>query len=281
MTTTVLVIDSNSAVQAITTLALNQTDCRVETLSDATQAYQKIKSLKPNVVLCAKEIRGIDPYALCQKVKAESSETVFILLAPSEGVKQTAKEAKDAHYDDVIYKPFKSNRLREVVFGLLKESNTATLNDAVFVLKIEDGLRRSILERFLARTKAKVLPTLPDGTGANTIIITDEPSYVPPKFAGKVFGLGVGVEKGKKIDIPLTDASLIAALAGLVQPIEKTETEASALTFVAPDAAQLAADLSARIFRRLLISAGFKEGNWEETTQIIEEELNSIRQGKA
>jgi len=276
MSTTVLVIDSNSAVQAITTLALNQTDCRVETLSDATQAYQKIKSLKPNVVLCAKEIHGVDPYALCQKVKAESKQTVFILLAPSEGVKQTAREAKEALYDEVIYKPFKSNRLREVVFGLLEDSKEEESLEGSFFLDIDDSLRKKILERFLARSNATLLPSLPTESTASVVLITDKPSSPAPHFKGKLFGLGLNLPNGKKIELPLSEANLMEVLSGLInplppQPLEQAPKESPQEL----DQTQLAADVSARIFRRLLTSESFKEGNWEKTAQILAEELQA------
>ena len=93
MSRQVLVIDSNSAVQAIALLALKHADCSVKALTDGSKAIEAIHKLKPHLVLCAKEIAGINALELCKQVRRSSPETLFILLAPAETPKEVVEQA--------------------------------------------------------------------------------------------------------------------------------------------------------------------------------------------
>jgi len=281
---TVLVIDSNSAVQAITTLALNQTDCAVETLADGGQALDRIRQLNPSVVLCAKEIAGVDPFELCRRIKSELSHTAFVLLAPAEGVQATNKLAKDAAYDEVIFKPFKSNRLREVVTSLIQRLEVPQTASKTFYLAIEDSLRRRIVERYLARYDCSIIPNAtPTPALAGTVVcIAEDPKALPGGFTGKSVvlsdnpkGAGLTIEKLTKLLNPLLPKSLLKeeSAQGSHPPAE-TEASLGSMKSVT-DTAQLAAEISARIFSRLLTSSALSSRNWEEAAKIAASEVKS------
>ncbi len=270
MSQTVLVIDSNSAVQAITTLALNQTDCAVETLADGAQAYDRIRQLAPNVVLCAKEIAGVDPFDLCRRVKRELSHTAFILLAPAEGVQATNKLAKEADYDEVIFKPFKSNRLREIVTQLIERLEKPQQSEKSFYLAIADSLRRRIVERYLARFDCTVLPYGGESPALSpaVICVSDTAQAIPAGFSGSTIFLAEGSKT-------LTVRRLAEKFSSLTprSPAEAGLPSTGDRRIVGSnEPAQLAAEISARIFSRLLTAPALASGNWEEVARIAADE---------
>lgn len=300
MSQTVLVIDSNSAVQAITALALNQTDCTVETLADGAQAYQKIQSLKPCVVLCAREIAGVDPFELCRRVKAEQKRTAFVLLAPADGMKNTSEKAKESDFDEVIFKPFKSNRLREVVTELMSRGDSPSAAPRAVLISCDDSLRERSLELLLKKNGVPVLAAPPDAGAAGCVGIIELSSA--PNFSAvdceKLYVLApeASASEARKrypsaehISLPLNGPALLTALAELLpeQPALEIPTPAAA-----PNAgcssgngasgsshpaiegrAELAAALSARIFKRLLSEPATSTGAHEELARIVRDEV--------
>lgn len=126
MANTVLVIDSNSAVQAMAALALNETDCVVEPITNPQQALAKIQQLKPIIIFCAKDLTGEDPYRLCREAKSINPRAAFVLLAPAEQMAKTKQNAGEAGCDEILFRPFKSNRLRETVQKFLTNFDPAS-----------------------------------------------------------------------------------------------------------------------------------------------------------
>ncbi|MFN8389064.1 MAG: response regulator [Bdellovibrionota bacterium] len=286
MSQTVLVIDSNAAVQAITALALNQTDCAVETLSDGAQAYARIRALKPTVVLCAKEISGIDPFELCRKVKSELKETAFVMLAPAEAVNATSAKAKEYDYDEVLFKPFKSNRLREVVTGLFERGAEVTPVALPVFAALGDQLRRKIVARFIAKHGGECLMHGDSASGNDpktfraTLIDSDSqlPEWLDEARAGKVIVLGSKATRTKRfpqaveLAPPLTGEKLFQAFGPL--PTAK----AAALLAPPPvvdeqEKAVIAAQVSAQVFQRLLIAHVSGDYDWDEIAHLVHEEV--------
>lgn len=291
----VLVIDSNSAVQAITALALNQTDCRVEPLTDGTIARQKVKELNPAVILCARDISGLDPFELCRTCKQENEQLAFILLAPSGGAKVTAENAAASGCDEVIYKPFKSNRLREVVQNLLLRQKPASHQQKISFLDIAHPLRSRIIKRYLERCGYQVMelksPRLDDVKDSARFTISDqEISTLLKTFTKERLGKCITLQATgsrqslpsnlEALHVPITEIELKALFGEVLRRQskesrageEKTTPSAPSGVFH-PNAARNAAKLCAALFEHLLTSQDFESASLEEKANFIRNEV--------
>jgi CheY-like chemotaxis protein len=280
MSKTVLVIDSNSAVLAITSLALSQTQLTVETLADGKGATRRIHELRPSVVLCAKEIKGVDPFELCRTTKAELKDCIFIMLAPADAVETTATKAKEYLYDEVLFKPFKSNRLREVVTGLLERMSAAGPQTEAVFLAVRDSLRSKIIQRLLNKHGTPTVSTensaeqaLPEHFAALIIEPGAElPAWWSNSQTAHIFGVGVDSALKSRfpmiqeLSLPLRAETLNAQLGRLFrQAVELPAAESQA----AEDYAAYAAHISAAIFQRLLTSEALRAKNWDQTADVV------------
>jgi len=83
MDNTIIVIDPNTAVRAITAAALSQLGADIQALEDGSKALADIRLLKPQIVLCSDDITGENPFSLCQEIKEDPllQGTKFVLLA--------------------------------------------------------------------------------------------------------------------------------------------------------------------------------------------------------
>ncbi len=122
METTILVIDSSRAVQALAASALQKHGYRIEVLGDGGKALETIRLLQPTIVIFGNDVDGIDSPELCRAIRsdAEVSETFIVVLVSghSDG-SQFSKELQDSGADRVLKKPFKSVELTEAVSSLL------------------------------------------------------------------------------------------------------------------------------------------------------------------
>lgn len=281
----VLVIDSNSAVQAIALLALKNADCSVKALTDGRKAVEAIQKLRPQLVLCAKEISGVDALQLCKQVRANSPDTLFILLAPAETPKEVVEEAKKLGYDDVLFKPFKSNRLKDSVLRILEGAADSSAEPGEGILvHISDKLTRTMIERLVAHLGLTFLPSGKPAT-SSSLIIAD--SSVPPDFlkCGRpvlvlcdVNEVTAALQQSPNVQLvsrPLTYSVLLQTI-GQHLEIPEQALKSHHRPLESGEVSIYAAKTSAAIFSALVSQPCFQQRNWEQAADIAKEEVMKL-----
>ncbi len=285
MSRQVLVIDSNSAVQAIALLALKHADCSVKALTDGTKAIEAIQKLKPHLVLCAKEIAGINALDLCKQVRRNSPETLFILLAPAETPKEVVEQAKTQGYNDVLFKPFKSNRLKDSVLRVFEGAGGLNLEPGEGIsLHLSDKLTRTMVERVLGHLSIAALPAgKPPKTAA--LLIADSKISQDLISCGRpilvlcdVSEVTATLQKSPSVQLvsrPLSYSTLVQAIGNYV-----TLPEQALRSHLRPlesgEVSLYAAKTSAAIFASLISQPCFQQRNWEQAADIAREEVMKL-----
>lgn len=282
MSRQILVIDSNSAVQAIALLALKQEDCTVKAVTDGDKALSAIEKVKPDLVLCARELPGLDALALCEQVKKSNSEILFILLAPAETTNEMVEEALRKGYDDVLFKPFKSNRLRDTVLKVLegKDSPRGEKGEGIS-LQVSDKLTRTLLERFLTHLNLP-LHTQDQPAQSAALIIADTKSAVgllklgrPMLIPCDVSEVTSNLQQAAHVQLisrPLTHSSLLQAV-GRYMNIPEAALLRKPKALESGEVSLYAAKTSAAIFSALVTQPCFQQRNWERAGEIAREEV--------
>ena len=289
----VLVIDSNTAVQAICAAALSPLGLKVETVPLGKTALGIISSLEPKAILIAADVQNVDPLELAASVRKNSSlsHIRLILLAPSEASEELIAQANSAGIDEILRKPFKSNQLRKLVEKLLAEAPKASTSATAakkkhssdtFALLIQDSLTRAVLVRLLEKWKSKHrIYTDPEelqkeisknkfiATIADERIETAKTWYYT-KDMGPLIVISseeVPAEQLPQdtlvVHPPLYLEKLRMVLAPLVDaPTDHSEVNADPLSN--GEQSLLAAQISAAVYQRLLTHSGLKNRKWEE-----------------
>ncbi len=291
MVQTILVIDSNAAVQAITALALSETGCAIEQLTEGAQALDRIAKLNPVVVLVAKEITGVDPLQLPERMRAASPKSQFVLLAPADGSTALEARANEAGFAAVLFKPFKSNRLREVVTKLLTPAVQVEPQRArtTVVLSLRNKFLLSLFQRIFAGTNAEVLLERPaSGDSATVVTIAEWQPDLPLELVGSAKRIWLctadQVDAARQanpsdeiIKLPFGLAELSAALDGQIAFAPAAPVSPA----VAPvGTAHLAARISAAIYERLLLQPALGEKNWAAAAALASAETLRVAESE-
>jgi len=122
----VLIADDSITIQKLVHLSLAPNNFEVITASDGLYAYQKVKTLRPDLLLADANLRQLDGFDLIEKVRAETplAKTRVVLLRGTL-VKDKEKRLKGLPADEILMKPFDSKALLELVRRqLLDEEST-------------------------------------------------------------------------------------------------------------------------------------------------------------
>jgi CheY-like chemotaxis protein len=130
MTAKILVADDSITIQKIVAMAFENEDATVEGIGNGSEALDRLKTFKPNVVLADIDMPGLTGFELSREIK-ESSELnsihVLLLASDFEEFDENLFEASLA--DNHITKPFKSEDLVRKVMGLLGEDSPVLDDD--------------------------------------------------------------------------------------------------------------------------------------------------------
>ena len=281
----VLVIDSNSAVQAIALLALKNADCAVKALTDGAKALEAIQKLRPQLVLCAKEIAGVNALDLCKQVRANSPDTLFILLAPAETPKEVVEEAKKQGYDDVLFKPFKSNRLKDSVLRVLEGAPGAALEAGEGVsLHLNDKLTRTLIERLMSHLGLNIIQSGQPASKA-ALLIGDSTISADLLNCGRPVLVLCDVQEVTEtlqkshnahlVSRPLTHGVLVQTI-GQYIAIPEHALKHQQRPLEMGEVSLYAAKTSAAIFAALVSQPCFQQRNWEQAGDIAKEEVMKL-----
>lgn len=129
----ILVADNSITIQKIVAMAFEHEDIVVEGISKGKDAFDKMKTFKPDIVLADIDMRDLTGFELSKKIKNDptfNSTKVLLLASDFEGFSKNLFDSSGA--DDHISKPFKSEDIIKKVNDLLSEkppdSSVETIN---------------------------------------------------------------------------------------------------------------------------------------------------------
>lgn len=121
----VLVADDSVTIHRLVSLALKEEDIEIYTVSNGSDAIEKIKEIKPDVVLADIFMPRKTGYEVCSFVKGDPSISyipVILMVGTFEPFDEN--EAESSGYDGVLVKPFETEQLLKVVKSSIQKSIT-------------------------------------------------------------------------------------------------------------------------------------------------------------
>jgi len=118
MRRTILLADDSVTIRKIVELTFGETDIRVESVGSGREALERLRELRPDLVLADVVMPGPSGYDVCRAVKA-SDKPVPVLLLAGTFEPFDAQLARECGSDGHVTKPFDSRLLVERVEQLL------------------------------------------------------------------------------------------------------------------------------------------------------------------
>jgi len=132
MTKKILVADDSITIQKIVAMAFEKEDAVVEGTSNGKDAFDRMESFKPNIVLADVDMPGLTGFELSRKIKDDpkfNSTKVLLLASDFEDFNESL--FKDSGAEDHISKPFKSEDIIKRVVDLLSASTVAPIEKTI------------------------------------------------------------------------------------------------------------------------------------------------------
>ena len=178
MPKTLLLADASVTIQKVVGITFADEDVELVTVDNGTDALARARKIKPDIILSAVSMPGLDGYALCAALKADpelSRIPVLLLTGTFETFDRVrAAQAKvDAH----IAKPFEAQALVDQVHQLLEREAPALVEPLPAAAEPEAapdfGFNYQDFERTqpAAEPKLSVTPP-PPGPGLSTTLAT-------------------------------------------------------------------------------------------------------------
>jgi DNA-binding response OmpR family regulator len=121
MNDTILVVDDEQRIIDLAQMYLEQEGYSVESSTDGKEAYQKIMSSTPNLVVLDLMLPGMDGLEICRRVRAESDVPIIMLTARSDDIDKIVGLELGA--DDYLTKPFNPRELVARVKAILRRGS--------------------------------------------------------------------------------------------------------------------------------------------------------------
>ena len=118
MRRTILLADDSVTIRKIVELTFGETDIRVESVGSGREAIERLRDLRPDLVLADVVMPGPSGYDVCRAVK-QSDRPVPVLLLTGTFEPFDAQQARECGSDGHVTKPFDSRLLVERVEQLL------------------------------------------------------------------------------------------------------------------------------------------------------------------
>jgi two-component system alkaline phosphatase synthesis response regulator PhoP len=120
---TILVVDDEKNIVELARLYLEKEGYYVEDAYDGTEALDKIKSLKPTLVVLDLMLPEMDGWEVCRRVRGESDVPIIMLTARGDDVDKIVGLEMGA--DDYLTKPFNPRELVARVRAVLRRYEKA------------------------------------------------------------------------------------------------------------------------------------------------------------
>jgi CheY-like chemotaxis protein len=118
-----LLADDSITTQKVVALTFAHEDVEVEAIADGARALERVKSLKPDVILADVSMPGLSGYELCERIKGnpELAGTPVVLLVGSFEPFDEAEAAR-VGCNGYLTKPFDTSGLIETVRTIIDEA---------------------------------------------------------------------------------------------------------------------------------------------------------------
>lgn len=139
---TILVVDDEKNIVQLARLYLNNEGYQVETAYDGAQALEKVKAVRPDLVILDIMMPELDGLSVCRELRKTSNIPIIILTARGDDVDRIVGLELGA--DDYVTKPFNPRELVARVKAVLRRARDASPTEAVLQA---DGLKLDVARR--------------------------------------------------------------------------------------------------------------------------------------
>ena len=136
MAVSVLVVEDDQNIRELLQMYLEKEGYAVTTASDGEQGLAKFRAIRPDLVLLDLMMPGLDGWAVCRAIRADSQTPVIMLTAKSETDDKVAGLKTGA--DDYITKPFEMKEVLARIEAVLRRSGQGSS---------ENGSRRLVFDK--------------------------------------------------------------------------------------------------------------------------------------
>ena len=128
----ILVADDSITIQKIVAMAFEKEDALVEGVSNGKEAFDKMETFQPDIVLADVDMPGLTGFELSKKIKDDPKFNVTkVLLLASDFEDFDESFFKTSGADDHISKPFKSDDIIKKVVDLLTEKTNPPIEETI------------------------------------------------------------------------------------------------------------------------------------------------------
>jgi len=124
MTDTILVVDDEQRIIDLAQMYLEQEGYTVESSTDGADAYQRILSSTPSLIVLDLMLPHMDGLEICRRVRAQSDVPIIMLTARSDDIDKIVGLELGA--DDYLTKPFNPRELVARVKAILRRGSMAS-----------------------------------------------------------------------------------------------------------------------------------------------------------
>jgi len=123
----VIIADESLTVQKQVNVALASPDCEVIAAADGQDALQKVKMLKPDVLLADCALRYLDGFDLVDRIRSDSSLVhVRAILLKGQLPKGKERRLKEVRADEVLSKPVDQKLLMRALENVFADDEEST-----------------------------------------------------------------------------------------------------------------------------------------------------------
>jgi two-component system, OmpR family, KDP operon response regulator KdpE len=122
--TTILVVDDESQIRRVLRTTLTAEGYTIAEASDGTEALEKVRTIKPDLILLDMNMPGLDGLQTCREIRSDSEVPIIMLTVRS--AEKDKVRALDAGADDYVVKPFGIQELLARVRALLRRASEDT-----------------------------------------------------------------------------------------------------------------------------------------------------------
>ena len=117
----ILIIDDGQRTRQMYSMLLGQLGHEVQTAADGWSGIEMVQSFRPDAVLLDVGMPGLNGFATCKQIRAQSSGKDIALIAVTGWAQyEVQQEAEEAGFDRILVKPVGAQKILEVIGSLLE-----------------------------------------------------------------------------------------------------------------------------------------------------------------
>jgi two-component system KDP operon response regulator KdpE len=117
---TILVVDDEAQIRRVLRTTLSAEGYAIVEARDGTEALEKVREIKPDLILLDVNMPGLDGLQTCREIRSDSEVPIIVLTVRS--AEKDKVRALDAGADDYVVKPFGIQELLARVRALLRRA---------------------------------------------------------------------------------------------------------------------------------------------------------------